>query len=403
MTEYRCLVVTPQGRENWRVIEAGSQDGAIARLLSDGLTPLEVRTGALSIRDRLDQPVRLSFGPGLAEQALILTQLAMLVRAGLPVDRSLDLLRDQSPKAAQRELLGQALQSVREGSGLAKALEERGLFPEYVIGVLRSAEQSGRLGDALASIAERMTIASATRRQLVTALTYPAAVLMATIVALVLVLTIVVPQFEPVFAGQEDRLPSLTRLVLALSAGVRDHGVIVPVAILALVLLARLFLGSDAGARLMDRFRDRIPGLALRDQYLASQFAGMLATLLANGVTVVRALPLARSAIGSRRWKRHVEAVERSVREGRSLSGALMTGSLVPRTAIRLIEVGERSGELADTCLKASTIMGEGARARIERLVSLANPIAIVSLGGIVALLVAGVMLGIFALGDFAG
>jgi type II secretory pathway component PulF len=147
--------------------------------------------------------------------------------------------------------------------------------------------------------------------------------------------------------------------------------------ILPLALLA--FLRSETGGSLLQRGRRHIPGLMLRDQ------------------------PLARSAIGSERWRRHLVEVERRVREGSTLSRALASGAFVPTTAVRLIEVGERSGQLADTCEKASSIMGEGARARIDRIVSLANPIAIVTLGGIVAMLVAGVMLGIFALGDFAG
>jgi general secretion pathway protein F len=125
--------------------------------------------------------------------------------------------------------------------------------------------------------------------------------------------------------------------------------------------------------------------------------------MVANGVSAIKALPLARDALPSPRWRRHLEHVEAQVREGRPLSLALGAEAFVPVTAIRLIEVGERSGQLAQTCQHASQIMGEAARARIERIISLANPVAIMTLGGLVAMLVAGVMLGIFALGDFAG
>jgi general secretion pathway protein F len=403
MTEYRCLVVSPEGRSSWRTIDAASEKGAIARLVGDGLTPLEVKTGAMGLVDRLQQPITLGRALGIGEQSLILTQLATLIRAGLPIDRCLDLLRDQSPRLAQRDLLAQTLAGIRSGQSLAFALERRSAFPGYVIGVIRSAERSGRLGDALTSLAERLTASAATRRQLVTALTYPAAVLVATLLALALVLTLVVPQFQPIFAGQEDRLPTLTRAVLALSSMVTGHGLMLLLLILFVPVFLIFFVRSRAGGALMQRGRAHIPGLMLRDQYLAAQFTGIFATLVGNGVTVVKALPLAREAIGSERWRRHLSEVEQRVREGATLSRALASGSFVPRTAVRLIEVGERSGQLADTCEKASRIMGDAARARIDRIVSLANPIAIVSLGGIVAMLVAGVMLGIFALGDFAG
>lgn len=404
MTLYRCLVVSTEGRSDWRSIDAPSEKSALARLIADGLTPLDVRSGTPTILERLNQPVRIGRGGlGLAEQSLILTQLAMLVQSGLPVDRSLDLLRDQSPRARQRELLGEVLAKVRGGSGLSDALKERKVLPAYAIGAIRSAERSGRLGEALTSLAGQMQAAAATRRQLITALTYPAAVLVATFLALLLVLTLVVPQFEPIFEGEEDRLPTLTRGVLALSRATTDHGLLLLAVLILPPLCLWLFLRSPGGGAFLQRHRNRIPGMKLRDQYLAAQLTGIFSTLLSNGVAVPAAIPLAREAIGSERWRRHLVRVEQRVREGASLSSALSGGDFVPRTAIRLMEVGERSGQLAETCQQAGTILGEAARARIDRAVSLANPIAIISLGGIVAMLVAGVMLGIFAMGDFAG
>ena len=403
MTAYRVLVVTPGGQRDWRVFVAASEQRAAARALADGLQPLEVRTGRLRLVDRLDQPVQIGGKPGVVEQALILTQLAMLVQSGLPVDRSVDLLRDQSPRRSQRDLLGAVLTRIRGGGGLAQAFDESGVFPGYVVGVVRAAERSGRLGPGLKALAERMTAVAATRRQLVTALTYPAAVLTATVLALTLVLTMVVPQFVPIFEGEEARLPSLTRAVLALSNAVTEHGLLLLLSMIALPLLLWTLIRSSTGSAFMQAHRHHIPGFGLRDQYLAAELTGVLGMLVGNGVPVIAALPLARGAIGSARWQLHLSKVEQAVREGVSLSRALARGNFVPSTAVRLIEVGERGGQLAETCLKASAIMGEAAKARIDRVVALANPIAIILLGGLVAMLVAGVMLGIFALGNFVG
>jgi type II secretory pathway component PulF len=396
-------VVTAEGRSDWRLVDAPDQQGAIAQVLADGLTPLDVRHGSPSLIDLLNQPVHLGGRLRLAEQSLLLSQLAMLIRAGLPIDRSLDLIREQSTRAAQRDILARAVTRIRGGGSLASAFEEMESFPSYVVGVIRAAERGGKLGQAMTSLAERLSTAASTRRQLVTALTYPAAVFAATLIALILVLTSVVPQFEPVFEGEEDRLPSLTRGVLALSDLTSTHGPALIVAVVGTIAGLWFFFKSTAGSQFISRHHRRVPGLALRDQYLAAQFTGVLGTLIANGVTAVAALPLARGAIGSRRWQAHIAEVERRVREGARLSAALDEGGLLPSTAVRLIEVGERSGKLADTCTQASSIIAEAARARLDRIVSLANPIAIVLLGGIVAMLVAGVMLGIFALGDFAG
>lgn len=403
MTAYRCLVISREGRSDWRVIDAPDQQSAVTRLVADGLTPLDIRGDTPSLAERLNQPVRFSRALTAGDQALIMTQLATLIRAGLPVDRSLDLLREQAPRARQRDLLAQVVAHVRGGGSLASGLEQLSSFPAYVIGVVRSAERSGKLGDALETLAQRLSLAAATRRQLLTALTYPAAVLMATLLALALVLTLVIPQFEPIFEGQEDKLPQITQLVLWLSRLVTDHGWVLVASIIAVPIALIFFLRTPTGMEMINRHRTRIPGMIMRDQYIAGQFIGIFATLIGNGVSVVNALPLARDAVGSRRWRRHIEMVESAIRAGSRLSVALSKSALIPSAAIRLIEIGERSGQLANTCREASGIIGDNVRAKIERGVALANPIAIVSLGGLVGMLVAGVMLGIFALGDFAG
>lgn len=403
MTEYRCLTVDASGQKKWQQVEAGSEQACVQMMLGIGLTPLQINSGTMSLSERLNQPVHLSLGVGLSEQALMLNQLALLVRSGLPVDRSIDLLRDQAPKARQKQLLTDILANVKEGKGLAGALEAHSIFPTYVIGVIRSSEKSGKLGAALTSVAQRMTKATETRRKLATALTYPAAVLIATMAALLIVLTSVVPQFEPIFAGNEDKLPALTNFVLSLSAFVRSYGLMILAVALLLILVPWLLFKSAEGQKMLSSAAPYLPGIKLRDQYLAAQFTGLLATLIDNGLTVVRALPLARETLSSGRWQSQLLKVERQIREGNRLSFALESTSIFPRTASRLIEVGERTGKLGETCGHASEIMGEAASARIERIVSLVNPIAIILLGGLVAMLVAGVMLGIFALGDFAG
>lgn len=403
MTAYRCLVLTEEGRTDRRVVDASGSAAAAARLIAEGVTPLDIRSGRVGFAERLNQPIRLGGPLRVAEQALILGQLATLVGAGLPIDRSLDLIAEQASRAATRRLLAEAVKDLRSGTSLAGALDGLGSFPSYVVGVLRAAERGGKLGEALRSLAERVEAAASARRQLVTALSYPAAVLLATVAALMLVLTEVVPQFAPIFRGEEARLPWLTRIVLALSALVGSHSLLLLLLLLGGALAVLLLWRSPPRRLAEPDVRRLIPGLALRDHYLAGQLIGILGTLVRNGVVVIEALPLARGAIASVTWRSALDIVERQVREGARLSSALAGMKLVPVTAIRLVEVGERSGALADACGQASAVIAEAAKARLDRIIALANPIAIILLGGLVGSLVAGVMLGIFALGDLAG
>lgn len=404
MNRWHCLVATPEGRTRWQSFEAPSQRALLAQIATQGLTALELRERAPSILQRLNEPVEFGRSKlGLREQALLLTQLALLVRSSLPVDRSIELLRDQAARAGQRELLGAMLRRVRSGGSLASAIEASASFPSYVVGVVRAAERGGKLGEALTSLAQRITLAASTRQQLVTALTYPAAILAATVLALGLVITQVIPQFEPIFAGEEERLPALTRAVLALSQTVNEHGHWLLLGVAGLLVGGVVLATSDQLGDVRAVLRRRLPGIGLLDQYMTAQFTGIMATLTLNGVSVVSALPLAREALGSAYWRQELSRVERLIREGSSLSAALSRSEPVVPLAVRLIEVGERTSRLTETCAQASQIIEEGVRAKVDRLVALANPIAIVVLGGLVGLLVAGVMLGIFALGDFAG
>jgi len=400
---WRCLVVSDAGPAEWRTLDAPSRESAVSRLIADGLVPLDLKSGKAGFAELLQQPVRFSRRLPVTEQALILRQLATLTESGVPIDRALDLLADQSAKGATRRLLRDALSRVRQGGSLAAALDEAKAFPPYVAGVIRAAERGGRLGQALASLAERLELAATTRRQLVTALSYPAAVLVATISALLVLLTMVVPQFSPIFEGEEARLPMLTQMVLAMSKLAIDHGDMVMLITAGCIIAAVVTAKRGLLQLWLAPALRRIGLLSLRDQYLAAQFASILGTLLLNGLLVVDALPLVRGAIGSPRWQAFLIEVEREIRAGHRLSAALARGSLLPPTVSRLIEVGEQGGRVGATSLQAGIILSDVVKARIERLVALVNPIAIVSLGGLVGLLVAGVMLGIFAMGDFAG
>lgn len=399
LQEWRCLVLLPDGGRDWRRVHARDARAAASLLADEGLLALDVRTGPLTLSERLNQPVGGGRLP-LADQALVLKQMAMLLGAGLTIDRALDLLREQMPRSRQRNWLAEVLVRVRSGESLSQAFACRPVFPSHVIGVIAAAEQSGHLRRALAMLAERVGELATARRELVTALTYPAAVLAATLLALAMVVLVVIPQFEPLFRGEEDKLPTLTLLVLTLTDLLRGYGWLLLLGALGLGGALAAWISSPASANIPVAARRRIPGMGLYDQYLAARFATVLGTLLDNGVHIVAALPLVREAMGSRRWKAWVRDVERLLQEGASIRRAFAQDGLLPSAAVRLAEVGEQGGRLGEALGEAGRIMQANAKERLDRIVSLANPVSIILLGGLVAMLIGGVMLGIFALGD---
>jgi general secretion pathway protein F len=400
MIQYRCNVVDQNGGQIELMRRAPNEALVLRELMAEGYTPISIKTGAPTLIDRLNRPMKA--GGSVQDQALILRQLAILVNAGMPIDRSLDLLREQIERRTSREMLGRMQSDIRAGRSLADAIDAAGGFPGWVIGLLRASETGGQISEALANAATRLTNMVEMRRRLVTALIYPAAVLIMALVALAIILTMVIPEFQPIFAGEEAKLPTLTRWVLNLSDLGLRFGLIAIIGTVIFITLCFAWLGSATGHRLRNKHAAFFPGQRLRDQYLIAQFTGLLSTLLLNGVNALNALQLATDSMTSERWKQQLVIAIQSVREGQPLSRALRAAPAIPKTVTRLIEVGENSGKLGETCQEASRIMSEISTQRIERIVSLVNPIAIMLLGGLVAMLVAGVMLGIFALGDIA-
>ena len=242
--------------------------------------PLEIRAAGNGLWGRLQEPVRFGRRLGIGDQAMLLTQLALLVRFGLPVDRSLDMLRDQSAKGALRDALDRSVVKIRAGQSLSAAFADQKLLPAYGVGVLRAAERTGRLGDALAALAEQVTASAATRRHLVTALTYPALVLASTAVALAIVLLVVVPAFAPIFAGNEARLPTLTRVVLWTAALVEQWGWLLLAASAGGGILLAWAIGAQDRSEAAARLARHLPFRSLRLQYRGSQLLAVLGTLL---------------------------------------------------------------------------------------------------------------------------
>lgn len=402
---YRCLVIAPNGGREWHEIDAQDMRHCMTILQHKGFVALDIRMGAATLLEKLQQPVIFKRTMRLAEQALFIQQLSGLIGAGLAVSPALDLLLETANGKGTAQIITNIRAKIREGQGLGKAMEAEAFLPLWATGAIGAAEVSGHLDKALVNIARQITQMAETRQKLVTSLTYPVAVLLATFVAMILVLTLIVPQFKSIFSGAGDDLPLLTKWVLALSYAIRGVEfwlVLLLAAFLLVAIVAHLRMtGKAKGER--HAFIAKLPFVTLYDHYVAGQLCQLLGALLENGVTLIRALPLARQTMKNPIWRYSLTQVEGRVREGQSLSQSLIQAEIFPATAIRLIAVGEKTGQLASCCHQAGNILSGSVRAKVERMVALANPVATIFLGVVIALMVAGVMLGIFSMGDFMG
>lgn len=341
--------------------------------------------------------------PGPARQALFARQLAVMVRAGLPLTEALRLLATSFPEPRLRAAADGIRRHVATGSALADALAAYPLlFDDLGRGLVAVGEQCGRLDELLERLALARERLAAVRSRVRRALLYPLVVLVVALAVVVLLLVAVIPTFEGLFAGLGADLPPLTRAVLDLSDGVRSHG---PV-----VLLAGLLLAGAGGLLLRHHppLAERLRDAALRPPLLGTllhrangaRFARTLATLARAGVPLLDALETTRGTLGPPVYRRAVDAVRRDVADGRPLHQALAATGLFAPLAVQMVRVGEETGGLDALLERVAEIQEGELDTAVDTLTTLLEPVLMVVLGGLLGGLILAMYLPVFRMGE---
>ncbi|HET9484328.1 MAG TPA: type II secretion system inner membrane protein GspF [Xanthomonadales bacterium] len=399
MAAYEYSALDPEGRTRRGVLQADTARAARGLLRERGLVALavDVVSEAPSSAD-----VSSYFRRGLsrAELALVSRQLATLIGAGLPIDEALAALGEQAERARSRSLVVQLRSRVMEGASLAAALSEfPDSFPEIYRATVAAGESSGRLGDALARLADYTESRDALSRALMVALAYP---LLLTVVALSIatgLLVYVVPQVTGVFDNLGQELPFVTRALIAIADAVRDYGLAVLV-LLALGTVALRYALRRERVRLgFDAMLLRLPlvGRLIRATNTA-RAARTLATLSASGVSLLEAMQLAAGTVRNRPMHDALKRAAARVREGAGFARALAESGYFPPIAVRLIASGEKSGRLDEMLDQAAMQQSREVEASLATFAAVLGPGVIVLVGGLVLFIVLAILLPIFEL-----
>lgn len=402
-SRYAIRAVAPSGEVRHFTREAATENAAALDVLREGLTPISIVRRDGGLLDALNRPLALGARPRIADVALFCEQMSAMTASGLTVEQALRVISRQGAERHTTKTAQRLLPRIQAGMALSAALAAEPGLPSYLTGMVRAAETGGKLSDGLGDAGRYMQRQADTRGGLINALAYPAVVLITVIIALTLVLAVVIPAFEPIFAGEEHRLPAITRAVLWLSSLVVHDllkvslfaGATLLVGVAALYRFPRLRHRVQQGA-------SRLRPVRLAMQLDVSRVLGVLGMLFRSGVEVSEAVALAARSAGSSRLRTALEDAARQLREGVSISAALGSVAAIPDDTRALIEVGEHTGELGATTLRAAQLLEADTAYQIGRLVALANPIAIAFLGVAVGLVVGGVMLGILSINQLA-
>jgi len=334
-------------------------------------------------------------GIKMKEFLLFNQELASLLKAGLPILSSLDILTERRKNPVFKKALIEVRDRVRGGMSLSEAFGEQGdLFPRIYCSTLASGERSGEVANVLHRFISYQKTLLTTKRKVMSALIYPACLFVLSIGVIFILITMVVPKFVDFYGDLGADLPLITRLLIGLSTLVTDYILVMLGVIAGLAMAFRAWQRTDAGKLTIDRIKLRIPLVGgILQRFSASRFVRTLGTLLAGGIPAVSALGIAGRAVGNLVFERALIEVERKVREGSSLWQALDDTHLFSDIAIEMSRVGESTGALSEMLINVADFYDEEIDTNLSTLMALLEPFMLIFMGMIVALMLLAIYL----------
>ncbi len=387
-------------------MDAGSPDAVVESLREQGHFPLSVGTETAVAATHSLPALRISRrrAPSLGGLAATTRELATLIRAGLPLDRSLRFAAEAATERPLRGALEDILGSVQGGSALADATQEHGAaFPAYYSGMLRAGEAGGNLHEVMEQLAVYLDRVHTLRESLRSALIYPIILAAMVVLTAIVMFVGVLPQFRPLFDELGDDLPLLTQAFLAVGDFVSAWWWVGLLAVLAAVLFFRYRLRDPAFRLAWDRSKLGAPliGGIIRHTETA-RFARTLSMLLSGGLPLTEALRIVRDAVTNTVFRESIDAVGKDLREGGALADGVARTGVFPTLAVQLIQVGEEAGRLDGVLGELANSLERESQRKIQRALALLVPIVTLFLGGIVALLIISVLGAFLSVNDLA-
>jgi type IV pilus assembly protein PilC len=398
--EFRCRLGTPDGDIIESVCVADSEARLRHELEHKGMCILSLRPrrgiGAIS----LELPKRRRIPP---REFLVFNQeMATLLKAGMPLVQSLDILRDRLTNPLFKSVLDDVYEKVRAGTSLSDGFASHGdLFAGVYTASLMAGEKSGSLETVLRRYVAYMKIMGTVRRRTLAALVYPAVLVVLSLIVVSIIVLKVVPEFADFYASFGKDLPFITRTIVGISALVRQQILLILAALALAVAGVATWLKRPGQRRRFDRWVLRVPavGSTVR-KFATSQLARTLATLLGGGIPLVNGIEIAGRSIGNRYMARQFEIVGQRVREGQAFAGALDEQGVFPAVAVKMAEVGESTGALGEMLNSLADFYDEEIETDLGRFVTLVEPVLLVIMGLVIATLLLSLYMPLFQLSN---
>ncbi|MEI6472055.1 MAG: type II secretion system F family protein [Holophagaceae bacterium] len=372
-----------------REYEADSEEALRARVLADGGFPLEVTRTDTAFRSRTQLKV----------ESLVLfnQELLALLKAGIPLLQSLELLVGHGKDPQLRRSLTQVVELVREGMSFSDALEQAGSFPPIYRSNVVAGERSGTLPDVLARWLAFQKFSQTSRRRITEALFYPTFLVLVLILALGVIFNVVLPRFAEFYAGGDIEMPFFTRILLGAGKFISSTIWLQGLVVVGLLVAGRWMATSEAGAMLTERLLLMVPKVGtLYRMYHSSVFARTLGVLISGGLPVVQALEVVQRTSPSQRMKAALTVITDKVRAGGSLHQSLEQAKVLDPLAVEMVRVGEQSSALPEMLDHVADFFDQEVEKATTAVTSLIGPVLILFMGVVVLALLLAIYVPLF-------
>jgi type IV pilus assembly protein PilC len=367
-------------------------------LHEQGLLPIHIRPRGWSLSFRSQKRRQ-----AIKTEDFILfnQQFVALIRAGLPILKSLDLLKGQIRNPLLREHIVNVRDRVHSGALLSEALRAQGVFPTVYVASIFAGERSGNLVEVINRFIQYERTILSVRKRFINSLIYPTFLIVLSIVMVGVILTFVIPKFAQLYADLNTPLPFTTRFLILTSGTIQNHLALLLPLIIGTLIILRIWVGTGSGRHWLDELKLSAPVVGkLWTMFSMAQLSRTLATLLQGGIPLVGALEVARDASGNRVIGDSIGGAITQVREGKPLSDSLELTGHFPHLALEMIRVGEQTGSLPDMLNHVADFYDEDVNLRSTALLSWVEPVILLFVAAFVALVLISLYMPIFSIGS---
>lgn len=400
--QFICRIGTQDGRVLKEIFSASDETALRSDLGKRGYHLFEVKRQGLA--PKMGVPALLRGGRRgriPVQEFLVFNQeLAALLRAGLPLLQAIDLMLERMRPGTFRSVLTEVRDKVKSGTDLSEAFAEFGdLFPRLYPSSLKAGEKSGDLELVIRRFIRYMKLVLDARRRVFSALTYPVVLVVLSMVMIAVMTIYVVPRFMGFFTELDAELPMITQIVLGISTFMSRNWVLMLIVLIVAAVGLRSWGRTEPGRLALDHIKLRTPFLGgVLHRFALAEFCRSLATLLSGGIPLVPSFEIGIASVGNAYVRSKIAPTIQMVREGKPFYAALETSEIFTDMSIDMIKVGEATGSLDEMLNSVSDFLDEQIETRMQRLLSLIEPIMLVFMGLIIAILLISIYLPMYSM-----